>query len=50
MTGDGYVLARANATARPFVCRAANLRAGWIIMARFGTYGAAVAAMAEAMR
>ena len=46
----GYILARANSTARPFVCRAARLRPRWQVIARFGTYSAALAALAEMLR
>lgn len=38
-----YAICRANATARPFVVRAEKVRAGWIVLSRFGTYPAAVA-------
>ena len=50
MEGDCYILARANSTARPFVCRAARLRPTWLVISRHGTYSAALAALAEYLR
>jgi hypothetical protein len=46
VTASAYIVAKANATALPFVARAEKERAGWIVISRHGTYYGACAALA----
>lgn len=42
----GYVVAKANETARPFVARAEKVRDGWTVLGRYATYAEALRALA----
>lgn len=41
-----YLIAKANATALPFVARSEKERPSWIVLSRHGTYYGACAALA----
>jgi hypothetical protein len=51
MNADGYVVAKANRTALPFVAKARDVYPdGWIVLMRFGSYLAACAARDSILR